>query len=224
MFVRSVWLQSSRFVHTVEAITFGVDQMPERAYAGRMRWDALFNDMESQFAESERLSLDAEISERARIEVVAAGFADRLRGALGCRLSIHLASGDAFHGALSYAGADALVLDEEAHQVLIPYAAVVRYVGLGRSFRAEASHVRRALGLAHSLRALARDRADLTVVLGGAAGGMRMEGVIDRVGQDYVDLAVVTPGEARRNHHVSHVSTIPFTALLAIRSRLARES
>ena len=34
-----------------------------------MRWDALFNDIESQFAESDRLSLEAEINERARAEM-----------------------------------------------------------------------------------------------------------------------------------------------------------
>ena len=184
-----------------------------------MRWDALFNDMESQFAESERLALDAEINERTRAEMVGAGLADRLRGALGCRLAVHLACGDVIHGALSHAGADALVLDEEQHQALVPYAAAVRYVGLGRFSVAEASPVRRALGLAHALRALARDRAELAVVLGHGAGAVRLAGVIDRVGKDYLDLATFTPGEVRRRNQVSQVSVIPFAGLAAIRSR-----
>jgi hypothetical protein len=184
-----------------------------------MRWDALFNDMESQFAESARLSLDAEINERTRAEMVGAGLADRLRGALGCRLAVHLACGDVIHGALSYAGADALVLDEEQHQVLIPYAAALRYVGLGRFSVAETSPVRRALGLAHSLRALARDRAEVAVTLGHDAGSVRLTGVIDRVGKDYLDLATFTAGEVRRSHHVSQVSVIPFVGLAAIRSQ-----
>lgn len=184
-----------------------------------MRWDALFNDMESQFAESERLALDTEINERARGEMVDAGLTDRLRGALGCRLAVHLACGDVIHGVLSHAGADALVLDEGQHQVLVPYAAAVRYVGLGRFSVAEPSPVRRALGLSHALRALARDRAELVVTLGHGAGAVRLTGVIDRVGKDYLDLATFTPGEVRRAYQTGPVSVIPFAGLAAIRSR-----
>jgi hypothetical protein len=47
---------------------------------------------------------------------------------------------------------------------------------------------------------------------------VRLAGVIDRVGKDYLDLAVLNPGEVRRSHQVSQVATIPFTALAAIRS------
>lgn len=188
-------------------------------YACRMRWDSLFNDMESQFAEADRLSLEAEISERTRIEMVNIELADRLRAALGCRLDVHLLCGESIRGTLSHAGADALVLDEDQHQILVPYAAAARYVGLGRLSHAEVSVVRRAIGLAHSLRGLARNRTELALTLGTAAGSVRVEGVIDRVGKDYIDLAAVIPGEARRSHQVSQVSTIPFAALAAVRSR-----
>lgn len=198
---------------------WNIDQPRWEPYAGRMRWDALFNDMEGQFAEADRLTLDAEINERTRAEMVNLEFADRLRGALGCRLGVYLMCGESIRGALSHAGADALVLDQDQHQILIPYPAVARYVGLGRLSRAEASPVRRAIGLAHSLRILARDRTELTVILANSAGSVRLEGVIDRVGRDYIDLAAVTPGEARRRHQVSQVSTIPFAALAAVRSR-----
>lgn len=196
-----------------------VDRPRGASYADRMRWDALFNDMESQFAESDRLALDSEITERARIEAVDSGFADRLRAVVGSRVGVQLSCGESIEGTLSHAGADALVLDDGPHQVLVPYGAVLRYVGIGRFSLAEVSSVRRAIGLAHSLRALARDRAELTVTLGSSAGSVRLEGVVDRVGKDYLDLALVTPGEVRRSHHVRQVSTIPFTALAVIRSR-----
>ncbi|SDQ82297.1 hypothetical protein SAMN04489738_3052 [Pseudarthrobacter chlorophenolicus] len=193
--------------------------MRARTYCGRMRWDALFNDLESQLVESDRLSLEAEIGERARAELVAIELSDRLRGVLGCTLGVHLLSGESVHGRLAHAGAEALVIDEDRFQVLIPYPAVARYVGMGRQARTEVSAVRRALGLAHSLRALARDRAELAISLCGSTGITRLEGVIDRVGKDYVDVAAVTPGEARRSRHVGDVSTVPFAALAAIRSR-----
>ncbi|TDT82537.1 hypothetical protein DFO47_102468 [Arthrobacter sp. AG258] len=184
-----------------------------------MRWDALFNDIESQLAEIDRLSLDAEINERARAELVSLPVEDRLRASVGYRIGVHLLCGESVHGELTHAGADALVLDDEQSQVLVPYAAVARYVGLGRHARAENSAVRRSIGLAHSLRGLARDRAELAVTVGGAAGSVRLAGVIDRVGSDYIDLAVVTPGEVRRSQGVSQVSAIPFAGLAMIRSR-----
>lgn len=219
MSTASVCASSWVFVHTLDGSCLRVDRPRPASYADRMRWDALFNDMESQFAEADRLALDSEITERARIEAVDVGFADRLRGALGSHIGIQLSCGDSVEGVLSHAGADALVLDDGPHQVLIPYSAVLRYMGLGRYSAAEPSTVRRAIGLAHSLRALARDRAELTVTLASGAGGVRLEGVVDRVGKDYFDVASVTPGEVRRTHHVRRISTIPFTALAAIRSR-----
>ncbi|CCQ45544.1 putative uncharacterized protein [Pseudarthrobacter siccitolerans] len=183
-----------------------------------MRWDALFNDLESQFTEADRLALDAEINERARAEMVGLELADRLRAVLGCRLTVFLSSGESFSGTLMYAGADALVLNEEQHQVLVPYAAAARYVGLGRLSVMETSAVRSRLGLSHALRSMARDRAELSVLVGSASGSVRLGGVIDRVGKDHLDLAVLPRGEARRNHQVSQVATIPFTALGAISS------
>lgn len=200
-----------------------IDAARAAPYAGRMRWDALFDDLESQFAEADRLALDAEVNERARAEMVGLELADRLRAVLGCRLTVYLSSGESFSGTLTHAGGDALVLDEEQHQLLIPYAAAVRYVGLGRLSLAESSYVRRGIGLGRALRGMARDRAELSVLVGNAGGAMRLAGVIDRVGRDYFDLAVLMPGEARRSHQVSQIATIPFTALAAIRSRRTNE-
>jgi len=60
-----------------------IDRRRRHAYAGAMRWDALFADMEAQLAASERLDLDAEIAERARVDAAAVELADRLRGSWG---------------------------------------------------------------------------------------------------------------------------------------------
>ena len=199
-----------------------VDGLDAAPYAGGMRWDALFNDMESQLAEADRLALDSEINERTRAEMVGLRLEDRLRAAVGYRIGVHLLCGESAQGELTHVGADALVLDEERHQGLIPFAAAARYVGLGRHVQAENSPVRRSIGLAHSLRALARDRTEVTVTIGGGSGATRLDGVIDRVGRDYIDLAAVIPGEARRTQSVGQVSAVPFTALAIIRSRKAR--
>jgi hypothetical protein len=184
-----------------------------------MRWDALFDDMEAQLASANRLELEAEIAERSRADVAGVELADRLRGSRGLRVGVHLTPGSFFDGTLTYVGAESLVLSDPYHQVLIPYAAVSRYQGLGRVALAEPSSVRRKLGLASALRGLARDRANLSVFLigaGQAAAGL--SGVIDRVGRDYFDLAFTRPGEPRRARNVSEVATVPFCALAALKS------
>ncbi|WP_066292735.1 hypothetical protein [Arthrobacter sp. B6] len=184
-----------------------------------MRWEALFNDMEAQFAEGDRLSMEGEISERARADAAGLGLADRLRGSLGTHVKVHLVSGAVFEGNLTYAGADAVVLNDKRHQVLIPHDAVSRYAGLGLFSVSETSAVRSRIGLSNALRALGRDRSEVAVTLrGGDAEDPGVTGVIDKVGRDYVDLAAVRPGQARRALHVGQVSTIPFSALAAIRS------
>ena len=184
-----------------------------------MRWDALFDDMEAQLASVDRLELEAEIAERSRADVAGVELADRLRGSLGLRVGVHLASGSVFDGTLGHVGAESLVLSDPHHQVLVPYAAVLRYQGLGRLAVTEPSSVRRKLGLASALRGLARDRTGLSVFLiGGVEGMAGLTGVIDRVGRDYFDLAVTRPGEARRAANVSQVATVPFASLGALRS------
>ncbi len=189
------------------------------AYAGAMRWDALFTDLEGQLAASGRLDLDAEIAERARLEAAAVELADRLRGSLGLRVGVHLASGTAFEGTLSHAGSESLVLNEARHQVLIPYAAAVRYTGLSRLAVSEPSRVRQRLGLASALRGLATDRTRLAVLTShGAAGDAALNGVIDRVGRDYLDLALTEEGQDRGMANARGMATIPFTALTALRS------
>lgn len=185
-----------------------------------MRWDALFTDMEAQFAEGGKLAVESEISERARAEAASLVLADRLRGGLGCQVALTLLGGRTFEGRLSHAGADAVLLDESRCQVLVPYGAVARYSGLGMVSLAESSHVRRRIGLAHALRSLARDRAAVTVLLRYVpVSDSGLTGVIDRVGADFLDVALVSPGEARRAAQVREVATIPFESLGAIRSR-----
>lgn len=186
-----------------------------------MRWEALFDDLETQAAASERLDFDAEVAERARLDSAAVELGDRLRGSLGVTIRVRLVSGSVVEGALGHVGRQALVLLEPRHQILIPYAAVLQYAGLQRFAATERPGVRHRLGLASALRGLARDRAVLSVLL--TSGSARLEepalhGVIDRVGVDFLDLALIREGEDRRAANVRDVATVPFQALAGLRS------
>jgi hypothetical protein len=189
-----------------------------------MRWDALFTDLEAQLAASERLELEAEIADRMRADIAAVELADRLRGSLGLPIGVEVASGSRFEGTLSHAGSQALVLHDPRQQVLIPYAAAVQYEGLSRLAVGEPSKVRQRLGLASALRGLARNRTRLSVLAVRWAGPeTALHGVIDRVGRDHLDLAVTEDGEDRRASSVRRMTTVPFSALAAIRSARSAE-
>lgn len=186
-----------------------------------MRWEALFDDLETQAAASERLDFDTEVAERARLDSAAVELGDRLRGSLGVTIRVRLVSGSVVEGALGHVGRQALVLLEPRHQILIPYAAVLQYAGLQRFAVTERPGVQHRLSLASALRGLARDRAVLSVLL--TSGPARLEepelhGVIDRVGADFLDLAMIREGEDRRAANVRDVATVPFQALAGLRS------
>ncbi|AXJ11463.1 hypothetical protein [Arthrobacter sp. PM3] len=183
-----------------------------------MRWDALFEDMEAQLAARHQLDLEAEIAERALVDSAGVELADRLRGSLGRSIRVHLAAGAAIEGVLSHVGSEALVVDEPAHQVLIPYAAAVQYAGLSRLAVPEPSRVRQRLGLGSALRGLARNRARVTVVLARRPDDTGQRGVIETVGRDFLDLAVARDDDSRRPAAGRPTVTIPFGALAAIRS------
>ncbi|BCW72081.1 hypothetical protein [Arthrobacter sp. NicSoilB8] len=183
-----------------------------------MRWDALFDDMEAQLAARQRLDFEAEVAERALVDAAQVELADRLRGSLGLSIRVQVSSGPALEGTLSHAGSEALVLDEPQHQVLIPYAAAVRYGGLSRLAVPEPSAVRRRLGLASALRGLAGNRARVTILASHGPLEAGLQGVIDTVGRDFLDLAVNLEGGDRRPASTRQVLTIPFGALAGIRS------
>jgi hypothetical protein len=183
-----------------------------------MRWDALFDDLEAQLHAADRLELEAEVNERARIELAAVDLANRLRGQLGTQLRVSVATDLRFCGALAHVGSTWLVLNERMRSVLVPLASVQLIEGMGRHSVADVSAARR-LGLGSALRALGRDRAPIGLYLSGGSDTVAAEGVIDRVGADSFDVAAVPSGEDRRAANVRSVITVPFTAIAALVSR-----
>ncbi len=182
-----------------------------------MRWDSLFSDLEGQFSAGRALEAEFEITERARVELAGIELGDRLRGAFGSEIKVGLIDGRVVRGRLSHVGGEWLVLTERGRQWLVPYASVVSYLGLGRIALKSESRIRQSLGIASALRALAKDRSELVVHLKVASvDGYKLQGVIDRVGRDYFDLAVVHHGEVRRASNVAAVMTIPFSSLAAL--------
>src|SRR4051794_16794515 len=133
-----------------------------------MRWQQLFADLEAQFHEAAAASDRAEDASRARLEMGAVPLADRLRAAVGHPVLLRCRGADQLAGTLTEVGVDWLLVEDDAgREVLVCAGALLAVGGLGRQTAAAERHgvVRSRLDLRRVLRALARDRAPVQVVL-----------------------------------------------------------
>jgi hypothetical protein len=181
-----------------------------------MRWDTLFADLEAQAAALERAERAAEVEERTRGEVAATGVVDRLRAAIGSPLRLML-PGLALAGVLRRVGPDWLLLDEGAgREAVVVLDRLVGLSGLGRLSAPPGTMgvVTSRLGLRHALRGVARDRSAVRLHL---ADATTHSATVDRVGADFVEVALHAPGESRRRAEVRDVLLVPLGAVVAVR-------
>jgi hypothetical protein len=190
-----------------------------------MRWDKLFDDLESQLEReltAEELDLDAE-EERLRLGRLT--LRDRLVAAPGAELSLSLVDGTSLVVRAVTIGRDwfsADIVDDSPtrRQCIVPIAAIASLalptdlVVASLAARADPHPALTArLGLAFVLRDLCRRRRPVRLVV---AGGV-VHGTIDRVGRDHLDLAVHEAGSARRESAVREVRMIALTAVQLVR-------
>lgn len=180
-----------------------------------MRWEDLFADLEAQadaLAVAERA---AEVAELTRLEASRLDLASRLRPAIGAWITVRCLGGTVLSGRLGGVGTGWLLLDEGAgREALLATAAVTAVTGLGRLSSAGGAVVDARLGIGQVLRMVARDRSVLRVCL---IDSSVLDGTLDRVGSDYVELAVHAAGELRRRGEVREVLMLPIGALAALR-------
>lgn len=190
-----------------------------------MRWERLFDDLEAQAAELERAERAAVVEGRARSEFAAVGLGERLGPSVGGAVRLTLIGGHSIAASLRHVGPDWLQLDDgSGREWLVNLAAVATVGGLGRLVapaepddRVDPGRPRRVvesrLGLRHALRLIARDRSAVRLHLG---DGRTVDGTPDRVGRDFLELAVHPAGEARRARAVREVLVVPFSAIAAL--------
>jgi hypothetical protein len=179
------------------------------------RWPRFFGDLESQVESLAGAEEQGEIAERTRIETGRLGLADRLRPAEGHVLEVRCVGLGMLRGRLERVGGDWLLLTEPSGvESLIPAASVIGVTGLGRWSTVAGGEVDRRLGLRSALRALARDRATIRVLL---VDGGSITGTVDRVGFDFLELAEHPVGEPRRASSVLRVWTLPLHGIGVVR-------
>lgn len=198
-----------------------------------MRWENLFDDLETQLErELTAEEVDLEIEEE-RLRLGRLSVRDRLvalhesRAGAAYRLVVTVASGErlAVHPIAfgrDWFSADVTSEGSRAWQCIVPLGAVV-----GVSFApalvppsltatsAREGHpsLSARLGLQFVLRDLCRRRKPVDLVL--AAG--EVHGTLDRVGRDHVDLAVHERGAHRREAEVREIRIVPLAALQLVR-------
>jgi hypothetical protein len=180
-----------------------------------VRWDELFADLEAQVEAVQVAERDAQVAELTRLETSRLRLANRLGAAVGSQVRVRCLGGAMLAGRLSASGPGWLLMDEGAgREALLAAAAVTSVAGLGRLSGAPGSAVEAALGLGSVLRAVARDRSVLRVAL---TDSTVLDGTLDRVASDYVELAVHAAGEPRRREEVREVLVLPISALAVLR-------
>ena len=180
-----------------------------------MRWERLFADLDGQFDAAEQAELDGEVADRTRRETATVRLADRLRGAIGSPVRVQLRGGGSVSDQIARVGNDWLLLEGPAGtEYLVALPAVSGVYGLPLEVALPAGRVAARLGLGHVVRAVARDRLPVTVLL---VDGVGTTGTVDRVGRDYLELAEHPDTEVRRARQVRTVRVIPFSALASLR-------
>ncbi|WP_405056226.1 hypothetical protein OG474_26230 [Kribbella sp. NBC_01505] len=180
-----------------------------------MRWDALFEDLESQFDALQEGDLYGEVADRIRTELSKITVLDRLRGAVDSVIRIELTGTEPLQGLLTRVGKDCLLIEAGREEWLVPVSALVAVHRLGPWAEPAVGAVAGKLGLAHLLRGIARDRSLVTVF----CGGIPITGTIDRVGADFLEVAEHPLDAPRRRSEVYNVRLIPTQALQAVRRR-----
>ena len=181
--------------------------------SGSARFDDLLAGILAEAEAAEAASMDADIAEVERAARAESRLLDRLRGQR--QASVEIAGGGQVTGLIAAVGRDVVVLAADDGDWVIPAWGVAAVIELGGGAREAASPSER-LGFASVARAWARQRSVVRVLRMGAGP---LDGTIDAVGADHLDLAEHDPGEPRRVEAVRRRVTVPLGAVAALRRR-----
>lgn len=197
-----------------------------------IRWDRLFADLEGRFEELAAADDAAESADRERVAAGGIGMTQRLSGSIGAAIRLRLAGGPMIGGSLSAVGPDWLLLAEgHGRECLVALDAVTVVEGLSSVTAPALRGLALRLDLRRALRGLSRDRSPVSLALAGwapgadgatgpagAAGSGEIAGTIDRVGADFVEIAVHAAWEPRRAAAVRSVALVPLSAVMLVRT------
>lgn len=165
-----------------------------------MSENPLFDDLSSQFDAQLRSQRQAEVADMAIAEATEVSLAGRLLGSVGSELELRLMNGETLRGEVARAAANWLVLRLKRADILLWYRSLGAISGLSAT-PVWPSLVEQKLTAAKIMREFATSGAEVQFVTGTSL----LQGYIQRVGQDFVDVM----------DHGRRIS-IPFAALLYV--------
>ncbi len=194
-----------------------------------MRWERLFAELEARFEELSDEQVDAELADRERVAVGTITALERLAGALDQSVRFTLAGGGTITGILRSVGPDWLLVAEGAQRdCLVPWRSVTVAQGLTAATGPALTGLDLRLDLRRALRGLARDRAPVQLAVAGWSGdggspiaagtSVELTGTIDRVGADFLEIALHAAWEPRRASAVRSVALVPLPSILLVRA------
>jgi hypothetical protein len=186
-------------------------------HGGAMRWEELFEDLETQWQAQVRRELDAEVADRTRRERASITLADRLAAQDRSIVRVALVDGTMLSGKVQEVGQGWLVLSMVTGSCLVPVAAVAGISGLQR--KAGMPGPGRSFGFGYALRGLSRDRVAVTVV---DVSGGASTGTIDGVGRDFLELSEHPADLPRRRENITSTRVVPFAAIVLVRPASSR--
>lgn len=181
--------------------------------SGSARFDDLLAGILAEAEAADAASMDADIAEMERAARAESRLLDRVRGQR--QASVELVGGGQVAGLIAAVGRDVVVMAADDGDWVIPAWGMAAVIDLRGGLREAATPSER-LGFASVARAWARQRSVVRVLRVGAGP---LDGTIDAVGADHLDLAEHDPGEPRRSEAVRRRVTVPLGAIAALRRR-----
>jgi len=189
-----------------------------------MRWDQLFQDLEARFDELADADSMAELADRQRVAAGTISMVERIAGAVGWPIRLRTVAGITVTGTLQRVGPDWLLLQESpGREVVLALRATTVVEGLSAATGVSMTGVQRRLNLRHALRGLARDRSPIALVVSGGVGEpaalhTELTGTVDRIGADFLEMALHAPWEPRRTASVRSIVLVPLEAIVLVRA------
>jgi len=189
-----------------------------------MRWEQLFDDLEARFDDLADAEMMAELADRQRVAAGAISMVERIAGAVGRPIRFRTTAGLTVTGNLQKVGPDwVLVHEAPGRETVVALAATTMIEGLSAATGPALKGVELRLNLRHAMRGLARDRSPIALVVAGGVGEptslhTEVTGTVDRVGADFLEMALHAPWEPRRTASVRSVVLVPLGSVVLVRA------
>ncbi len=177
-----------------------------------MRWDSLFEDLESQLQAQLEAQFRDEVAENIRIERASEDLLGRLRTLLGCTVNLHLSGSVEVGGVLGPLGKEYLCLEAETSNLLIMQK-VIRRISWSPRTRCSppTGSEPTTIKLPALLRGLLRDRSQLRIH--DELGKLLVEGTPTQIGKDFLSIASHPRDEFPRESSITDHSIVPLDAI-----------